>query len=400
MIYKRGNHWHMDAMVNGVRYREALDTTDRRKALSLEKDRVSEIQQGKGASPSGKAFGRRPFSDVADAWLEERKGHIAERSIQFEKERLKPLREYFGRNTLAKIRADDIRSYQKHRLDKGLSGKTINMEIGVLRLLMKRAHTWSRVAEDIKLFPKRSRIVGKALTREQKAHLFRTAASQEEWLVAYCAAVLAVSTTCRSVELKGLHWCDVDLFAQTMRVTRSKTDAGHRTIPLNSDGMAALARLRARAEAVGSSAPDHFVFPACENGHIDPVRPQKSWRSAWRSLVSEAARQAGRESASVVLNAGGRLSAARSAWRLAAKSFRGFRFHDLRHQAITELAEGGASDATLMAVAGHLTRDMLEHYSHVRMTAKRDAVSKLESGLMSPARPRIDAPKAVRAKVN
>ena len=382
MIYKRGKHWHMDSMVNGVRYREALDTTDKREAIALEKKRVGEIQQGRGASPSGKAFARRPFTAAADTWIEERKGHIAERSIQFEKERLKPLREYFGERAITRIRADEIRAYQKHRLDKGLSGKTINMEIGVLRLLMKRAHTWSLVAEDVKLFPKRSRVVGKALTREQKAHLFRTAASQDEWLVAYCAAVLAVSTTCRGVELKGLHWRDVDLFAQTMRVTRSKTDAGHRTIPLNSDGMAAFARLRSRAQALGSHAPNHFVFPACENGHIDALRPQKSWRSAWRSLVTETAQRSGREAAKAALNAGGGIAAAKLAWRHAAQPFRGFRFHDLRHQAITELAEGGASDATLMAVAGHLTRDMLEHYSHVRMTAKRDALSKLESGLM------------------
>ena len=46
------------------------------------------------------------------------------------------------------------------------------------------------------------------------------------------------------------------------------------------------------------------------------------------------------------------------------------------------MAETGASDATLMAVAGHMSRRMLEHYSHVRMAAKRAAVEKLESGLM------------------
>jgi len=61
---------------------------------------------------------------------------------------------------------------------------------------------------------------------------------------------------------------------------------------------------------------------------------------------------------------------------------KGFRFHDLRHTAITELAEAGTSDAALMAIAGHLTREMLEHYSHVRMEAKREAVEKLSSGLM------------------
>ena len=55
----------------------------------------------------------------------------------------------------------------------------------------------------------------------------------------------------------------------------------------------------------------------------------------------------------------------------------GFRFHDLRHQAITELSEGGASDQTIMSIAGHVSRKMLEHYSHVRLAAKRQALEAL-----------------------
>jgi len=35
-----------------------------------------------------------------------------------------------------------------------------------------------------------------------------------------------------------------------------------------------------------------------------------------------------------------------------------------------------------MAIAGHMSRRMLEHYSHVRMAAKRAALAKLASGLM------------------
>ena len=69
----------------------------------------------------------------------------------------------------------------------------------------------------------------------------------------------------------------------------------------------------------------------------------------------------------------------------AAEPFRGLRFHDLRHQAITEMAEAGASDATIMALAGHLDRAMMEHYRHVRMAAKREVLSELESGLMEAA---------------
>src|SRR5215468_3218449 len=195
-------------------------------------------------------------------------------------------------------------------------------------------------------------------------------------------AVLAVSTTYCGVEIKNLRWHDVDLFSRVATIRRSKTAAGHRTIPLNGDAMAALARLLERAGALGSREPEHYVFPACEERIIDPSRPQKSWRTAWRKLVRETARTVGREAAQESLKHQSNLRAAITAWKRAAAPIRGLRFHDLRHQAITEMAEAGASDATLMAVAGHMSRRMLEHYSHVRMAAKRTALEKLESNLM------------------
>jgi hypothetical protein len=75
---------------------------------------------------------------------------------------------------------------------------------------------------------------------------------------------------------------------------------------------------------------------------IDPSGPIKSWRSAWRAALKRAALQ--------------------------------FRFHDLRHTCITKLAESQASEHTLMAIAGHVSRKMIEHYSHIRMEAKRTAL--------------------------
>lgn len=56
---------------------------------------------------------------------------------------------------------------------------------------------------------------------------------------------------------------------------------------------------------------------------------------------------------------------ARAAERAA--GLRGLRFHDLRHQCVTELLEGGAPEATVLSIAGHVSRRMMEHYSHVRM---------------------------------
>ena len=53
------------------------------------------------------------------------------------------------------------------------------------------------------------------------------------------------------------------------------------------------------------------------------------------------------------------------------------RVHDLRHTFISRLAESQASDSTVMALAGHVSRAMMERYSHIRMEAKRKAVDTL-----------------------
>ena len=382
MIYKRIGHWHLDVTIHGVRYREALNTTDKRQAKELEKNRIAEIKQGKNASKTGREFARKPFHEAVKVYLEEREPHVSERTMQFESERLGPLIKHFGDKPLLRFKAEDVSGYQKARLDAGISGRTVNMETGVLRRMLKRAKVWNAISEDVKALPEDRGAVAKVLAPDLKRKLFEAAASRPEWLVAHCAAVLAVSTTCRGVQIKNLRWQDVDLFSRIATIRRSKTAAGHRTIPLNGDAMAALARLLERARVLGSSEPEHYVFPACEERIIDPSRPQKSWRTAWRKLVRETARRVGREAAQAALEDGKSLRRAIAAWRRAAALILGLRFHDLRHQAITEMAEAGASDATLMAVAGHMSRRMLEHYSHVRMAAKRTALEKLESNLM------------------
>ena len=50
------------------------------------------------------------------------------------------------------------------------------------------------------------------------------------------------------------------------------------------------------------------------------------------------------------------------------------RWHDNRHTLITDLAEGGAGEETIRDIAGHVSKRMLKHYSHIRMEAKRKAL--------------------------
>lgn len=366
MIYKRKKSWHMDVTVDGVRYRGTLNTTDRREALGKEKDRIAEIKAGKIAAPAGRAYSRLKFCDAAAIYQREREGKVAERTTEFERERLKPLQRYFADNALRTIKAQDIAAYQRARIAEQVSGRTVNMETGVLRRILKKAKLFAVLADYPKSFPEHEHEIGKVLAADEKMHLFRVAGSNTAWMVAYCAAVLAASTTCRKVELRHLRWRHVDFFGRTITIHRSKTAAGLREIPLNDDALAALARLKQRSDADGFGGSEHFVFPTCENNRLDASRPQKTWRSAWRSLVKTAVREAIEQNRPGI-----------------AAALKGFRFHDLRHQAITELAEAREPDRVIESLAGHLSRNMLEHYSHVRRAAKRIAISKLPGGLMA-----------------
>ena len=377
MIRKRGQHWHMDVSVNGVRYREPLRTTDKREAKEVEKRRVAEILAGKGSSLAGREFARLPFTTALEQLMEERKPYIAPKTQAVDKNRSKLLIRYFGDRQLNRITAADISTFQRKRLagegfDLAGSARTVNMELCLLRTLLQKAKLWGRVREDVKALPESSVPIGRALTADELRHLFAVSTQSERWLVVRCAMTIALATAGRGVELKGLRWQHVDLFSRMLRFERSKTSGGLRTIPLTGDAVNALTALRARAEAFGPVEDEHFIFAACENLQFDPTKPMKGWRTAWRSLVAEAATLAG--------DAAERAGENRTT---AEKPFIGLRFHDLRHCSVTMLAEAGVSDATLMSISGHLSPKMIQHYSHVRLQAKREAVTHLPSGLFS-----------------
>jgi integrase len=184
----------------------------------------------------------------------------------------------------------------------------------------------------------------------------------------------------RGCEIRGLRWRDIDLIdrALTVRRVTTKTDAGERAIPLNASALTAIVELYRRAQTFGGTEADHYVFPACENGRIDPTHAQTTWRTAWRRLTR-----------AILCPACGRVQNPAEICRndeckadihALISPTAGLRFHDLRHHAITELAESQASDQTVMAIAGHVSPKMLAHYSHVRMEAKRKALDSISSG--------------------
>lgn len=371
-LKKRGKTWHCHFVVNGQRFRQSLETTDWREAQAKEKELITQASEGK-LHQTSTTLARQPFGDAADDYVTVRKLELAPASQAKEKQLLVQLRAYFKQEPLKAITAKRITEYRAWRASQTREVKagetvrqvpcagpaTLNAELGILRRILKRAKLWARVADDIRPLKEPSTI-GKALTEDDKQRLLKTAVMRPEWETAYLAAILCLNTTARGCELKGLTWADVDLFAKTLTIRKSKTAAGERIVPLTTVACSVLARLRTRAESFGRVEPSHYVFAAFTpkftfSGkrvvdynvtEFDPTRHLNSWRSAWRTLTKKA-------------------------------GLPGFRFHDLRHCAITSLAESGASDSTIMAIAGHVSRKMLERYSHVRMEAKRTAMETL-----------------------
>ncbi len=357
-LAKRGKTWHCHFVVNGQRFRQSLGTKDWREAQSKEKELIGQAMEGKLTQTSA-SLARQQFGQAADDYVTARKLELAPASQAKEKQLLVQLRAYLRQEPLKSITAKRITEYRAWRAEQNIGPATLNAELGILRRIMKRARIWARVADDIRPLKEPSSI-GRVLTEDEKQRLLKMAALRPEWETAYLAAILCLNTTARGCELKGLQWSDVDLFARTLTIRRSKTAAGERAIPLTDVAVSALGRLRLRAEGFGTVEPSHFVFAAFVpkftfSGKrvvdynvtgFDPKRHVKSWRTAWRTLTKKA-------------------------------GLPGFRFHDLRHCAITQLAENGTSDSTIMAFAGHVSRRMLERYSHVRMEAKRTAMEAL-----------------------
>jgi integrase len=358
-LFRRNRTWWTDFSVNGARFRQSLETTDWREALAREKEKIAQASAGKLA-PCAQKFARLAFTEAAERFLADKTPHLAPKSTRRQGDLLKPLKKFFASAKLSSLTAESIRSYISHRKQAGLSSTTINMEIAILGQLLRRAKRWHIVSDEIKRLPTSSG-PGRALSLEEKIRLRKAASSRPEWEIARLAMTLALNTTMRGCELKGLRWRDVDFIEHTLDVRRAttKTDAGERVIPLNPEAWAAILELRQRIRTFygAEPQPDWYVFPAGEGQgprigsnrttvKPDPTRPMCGWRTAWRKLTRAA-------------------------------GLLGLRFHDLRHHAITELAEGQASDQVIRSIAGHVSQRMLEHYSHVRLDAKRKALEAL-----------------------
>ena len=351
-LFRRGEIWWYEFWFAGRRIRESSKSASKTVAKGAEQTRKRELQGGFNNFTDVRYERIRTLNDMADEFFNGYKLRLPPSAV-FADYAIDHLKRLIGSRMLVDFNEAIVIKYQNDRLDEGAAPKTINEEVGFLLRIMGEPGDVlrARLRKKKMLKLKVRRTVGKAYTPEEKVRMLDAARKARSPHI-YPALTLALNAGMRDAEIKTLTWEQVHFTKRFLAVGRSKTDAGEgRTIPLNSSLFEVMSNYAEwYREKFGETRTEWYVFPFGKPSPSDPTRPVTTLKTAWNN-VRKNARVTGR-------------------------------WHDNRHTLITDLAESGAGDQTIMDIAGHVSKQMLKHYSHIRMEAKRTA---LESIVSKPA---------------
>jgi len=259
----------------------------------------------------------------------------------------KKIIEHLGKYSLAALSAEIIAGYRDKRLnepgrDGNISNNTVRLELALLSHLYTVAIqewglglTFNPVLNIRKPSPGDGR--DRRLSTEEERRLVSAVNAHSNPMLGWIVRI-ALETGMRSSEITSLRLPQVDLVKRVIRLADTKNDSA-RTVPLNK-----------RATEVFQAA---LKFPARPNDcHLvffgepgkDGRRRPYAFTKVWGVLKKKL-------------------------------GMPDLRFHDLRHEAVSRLVEGGLSDQEVSAISGHKSMQMLRRYTHLRA---EDLVSKLD----------------------
>lgn len=347
-VHKRGDVYWYEFIFAGKRVRESAKTASKTVAKIAEQNRRRELEKTLAGMPAENRADRiKSVDDMVGAYLEAYELSHREKSILFARGRLAHVTRMLGPTLLPDLNEETIRTYMKARLKAAASGRTINMEVGELSRAIGK--DWSVLWPKVRKMEER-KDVGKALSNDEECALLKavveqTSPNRSQTIGTFLR--VALMTGMRSGEIATLTWGQVNFDTRVITVGRAKTSSGTgRQIPMNSQLLAVLsAHADWFTDRFGETKAEHYLFPFGKPTPNDPTRPITDITSAWDALRKRAGVRC--------------------------------RLHDLRHTAATKMAEAGVPESTMLALMGHMSRAMLERYSHIRLAAKREAVEAL-----------------------
>lgn len=322
------------------------------------------------------SFGLLEFAEAVEYWLNGRRSIGAETRRDYEN-CIKPLVVFFGKLKLVDIHIGHIQSYQEERKKK-VGPIRVNRELGcVLAGVLDRAGLWDGIKRFYEPYPLPKKKRGIALEPEEERYLWRIAAANSRWAVAYYCSILARNCCLgtkevrmlrlRCIDQKEYSWLRVEEFV--------KNEFRERTLRCNADAAWALRQLAERAASMGAYLPDHYLLPhRADKGkrRADPTRAQSTFQWAWRQLRAEVAKKY--------------------------PHLARLRFYDNRHTACTRLLEN--PDIPYNAIEHYMGHEINSRtkriYDHIRDVTLQSAAVALGSGHFE--KPETDVPILVERK--
>ncbi len=357
-VYRRGSTWWYKFRFQGQVIRQSANTKSKTLAREAERSRRRQME----GAINGLSRPNRPtlFPVAADAWLESLSGALRPHTVENYRIYAARLKRRFQNRLVVDFDERVIADMQRELTAAGFAARTANLQLAILRMILRHAGAWSLTGRIRTLRERHD--VGREITSMDEARLL-DACAKSRTPALLPLFTLALDTGLRASELRGLHHSDLKLawegaaiLSGALTVSRSKTAGGEgRIVPLTRRACAVLTLWISRFPDAQSS---HYVFPAYKVGFtgnnrrsdlyaVDPSRSVGSWKKAW----AEASRTAKVR----------------------------YRWHDCRHTFVSRLGSNPTvSESTLKALAGHVSKAMLEHYSHVRTDAKEAAIRGLE----------------------
>jgi integrase len=342
-IYQRGQFLRYRFRFAGKQIDESTKTTSKTIAREAERQHRRALEAGYNNFKELRENRVRVLQEIIDEYLVGYR--LRYRSATFAEYALGHVARLLGAKLVGDITDSSVLRYQEDRLREKAAPKSINEEVRFLLKMLgdpgELIRAQLKKTKQLKLTVHKR--IGKAFDSEESEKLAgKTRKSRSPHM--YPAFMLARNGGLRDTEIKTLTWGQINFDHRTVKVGRAKSEAGEgRVVPLNLEVYQALVEHRAwYRKRFGEIREEWYVFPWGRPMPSDPTRHITSFKTAWKTA---------RKNAKVT-----------------------GRWHDNRHTLITELAESGAGDETIMEIAGHVDRQMLRHYSHIRMKAKREAL--------------------------
>ena len=342
-IFPRGKIYWYKFYFAGQLIRESSKSTSKTVAKNAENQRRRELEQGFNNVQTRREIRIRQLRDVAEDYLGDYR--LRFRGVTFAEYAIGHVVRHLGEKLLIDIDETTVQAYQTARLKEQASPKSINEEVRFLLTMMGESGDVIRVRlrkkKKLKLPTRRK--IGKAYEPEETQRMGDVSRNSRSPHI-QLALTLALNAGMRDAEIKSLTWGQIHLDKGYLQVGKSKTAAGEgRTIPINSVLRQAILEHRAQYEKKFKCIADEwYVFPFGKPRPSDPTRPVTTLKTAWKNV---------RRNAKVT-----------------------GRWHDHRHTLITQLAESGSGEETIRQIVGHVSKEVLRDYLHVRMKAKREAL--------------------------